>query len=181
VNFLALSVPRRRGRSWCGGNRLSVWPQHATNARLFQAAEIVATSLKIELLDVDVRTAPDIERAVAAVAEKVDSGLLILPSPATTDHHELIVQLAASYKLPAIYPYRDLAEGGGLMSYGPDVSDDYKRAAVYIDRIVRDERPADLPVEAPSKFEFMINLKTAKALGLTVPPALLATADEVIE
>jgi len=156
-------------------------PQHSTNAKLFQYAQTVATSLKVKLVDADVRTAADIERAVAAAAEKIDSGLLVLPSPATTDHHELIVQLAASYKLPAMYPYRDLAEGGGLISYGPNVSDDYRRAAVYIDRILKGERPADLPVQAPSKFELMINLKTAKALGLTVPPTLLATADEVIE
>ena len=156
-------------------------PQHSTNAKLFQAAQTVATSEKIELIDADVRTTPDIERAVAAAAEKPDSSLMILPSPATTDHHGLIVQLAANYKLPAIYPYRDLAEGGGLISYGPNVSDDYKRAAVYIDRILKGESPRDLPVQAPSKFELMINLKTARALGLTVAPALLATADEVIE
>ena len=156
-------------------------PQHSTNAKLFQAAQVVATSLNIELIDTDVRTAPDIESAIATTAARVGSSLLILPSPATTDHHDLIVRLAATYKLPAMYPYRDLAEGGGLISYGPNVSDDYKRAAVYIDRILKGERPADLPVQAPSKFELMINLKTAKALGLTVSPTLLATADEVIE
>jgi putative ABC transport system substrate-binding protein len=143
-------------------------PEHSTNAKLFQAAQGVATSLNIELTEANVRTTSDIDRAVAATAEKADSGLLILPSPATTDHHELIVQLAASYKLPAIYPYRDLAEGGGLISYGPKVSDDYKRAAVYIDRILKGENPADLPVQAPTKFELIINLKTAKALGLTI-------------
>jgi putative ABC transport system substrate-binding protein len=156
-------------------------PQHSTNAKLFQAAQVVATSLNIELTDSDVRTAPDIERAVATAAARVGSSLLVLPSPATTDYHDLIVRLAATYRLPALYPYRDLAEGGGLISYGPNVSDDYKRAAVYIDRILKGERPADLPVQAPSKFELMINLKTARALGLTVPPTLLATADEVIE
>lgn len=156
-------------------------PQHSTNVKLFQAAKVVATSLNIELIDSDVRTAPDIERTMATTAAKVGSSLLILPSPATTDHHDLIIRLAATYKLPAMYPYRDLAEGGGLISYGPNVSDDYKRAAVYIDRILKGERPSDLPVQAPSKFELMINLKTARALGLTVSPTLLATADEVIE
>jgi ABC-type uncharacterized transport system substrate-binding protein len=156
-------------------------PQHSTNAKLYQAAQAVATSARIELTEANVRTPPDIERAVAAAADKAGSSLLILPSPVTTDHHALIIQLAASYKLPAIYPYRDLAEGGGLVSYGPKVSDDYKRAAIYIDRILKGENPADLPVQAPSKFELMINLKTARALGLTVSPSLLATADEVIE
>jgi putative ABC transport system substrate-binding protein len=156
-------------------------PQHATNAKLFQSAQTIATAAKLELVHASVRNPDDIERVIIEAAKRVDTGLLVLPSPATTDHHGLIVQLAAQYKLPAIYPYRDLAESGGLMSYVPNVSEDYKSAALYVDRILKGERPADLPVQAPTKFELMINLKTAKAIGLAVSPQLLAQADEVIE
>ena len=156
-------------------------PQHSTNAKLFQAAQPTANSLHIELMEANVRNAKEINDAIALAEAKAGTGLLILPSPPTTDYHELIVQLAAQYKLPAIYPYRDLAAGGGLLSYGPNVSDDYKNAAIYIDRILKGERPADLPVQAPAKFELVINLKTAKALGLAVPPTLLTAADDVIE
>lgn len=156
-------------------------PQHATDAKLFQSAQTVATAMKLELIDASVRNSEDIERVMAEAAKMSDTGLMVLPSPATTDHHALIVQLAMRYKLPAIFPYRDLAEGGGLMSYGPNVSEDYKSAALYVDRILKGERPADLPVQAPAKFELMINLKTAKAIGLAISPQLLAQADQVIE
>ena len=156
-------------------------PQHVTNAKLFQSAQGVGASMKIEGVEVSARSSAEIENAIGAVAAKPDSGLLVLPSPVTTDHHELIVQLAARYKLPAIYPYRDLAQGGGLISYGPNLSDDYRSAASYVDRILRGERLTNLPVQAPTKFEIVLNLKTAKALGLTLPQSLLATADEVIE
>jgi hypothetical protein len=106
---------------------------------------------------------------------------LVLPSPVTTDNQALIVQLAAKYKLPAIYPYRDLAQGGGLISYGPNLSDDYRSAASYVDRILRGEKLANLPDQAPTRFEIILDLRTARALGLTVPQSLLATADEIIE
>jgi putative ABC transport system substrate-binding protein len=155
-------------------------PQHVTNAKLL-SAQGVGASMKIEVVQVSARSSAEIENAIGAVAAKPDSGLLVLPSPVTTDHHELIVQLAARYKLPAIYPYRDLAQGGGLISYGPNLSDDYRSAASYVDRILRGERLTNLPVQAPTKFEIVLNLKTAKALGLTLPQSLLATADEVIE
>jgi putative tryptophan/tyrosine transport system substrate-binding protein len=156
-------------------------PQHSTNAKLFQAAQPTAKSLQIELTEANVRSAKDIDEAVTSAAAIPGGGLLILPSPATTDYHDLIVRLAAQHKLPAMYPYRDLAAGGGLVSYGPNVSEDYKSAAIYIDRILRGERPADLPVRAPAKFELVVNLKTAKALGLSLSPSLLARVDEVIE
>ena len=156
-------------------------PQHATNAKLFQAAQAFARSLNIELAEADVRNQAEIAAAAATIAQRPNSGLLVLPSPATTDFHEVIVQLAARYGLPAIYPYRELAGAGGLMSYGPNIPEDYKGAALYVDRILKGEKPADLPVQAPAKFDLMINMRTAKALGLIIPPSLLATADEVIE
>jgi putative ABC transport system substrate-binding protein len=123
----------------------------------------------------------EIETAFGAFATRPESGLLVLPSPVTTDNQALIVQLAAKYKLPAIYPYRDLAQGGGLISYGPNLSDDYRSAASYVDRILRGEKLANLPVQAPTRFEIILDLRTARALGLTVPQSLLATADEIIE
>ena len=156
-------------------------PQHSTNAKLFEAAKPVAASLQIDLSEANVRTRTELEDAVRIAATKPGGGLVILPSPATTDFHSLIVDLAAQYKLPAIYPYKDLAAGGGLMAYGPNVSEDYRSAATYIDRILHGEKPSDLPVQAPEKFELLINLKTAKALGLLVPASLLASADEVLE
>jgi hypothetical protein len=112
---------------------------------------------------------------------KFAGGLLVLPDNFTTDHHRAIITLAARYRLPAVYPYRLFTAAGGLMSYGIDVSDRYRGAASYVDRILKGAKPADLPVQAPTKFELVINLKTAKALGLDVPPTLLARADEVIE
>jgi putative tryptophan/tyrosine transport system substrate-binding protein len=156
-------------------------PQHATNAKLLQSAQSVGKSMKLEVVEASVRNSAEIETAIGALAAEPDSGMLVLPSPVTTDHQELIVQLAARYKLPAIYPYRDLAQGGGLISYGPNLSDDYRSAASYVDRILRGERPTNLPVQAPTRFEIFLNLGTARALGLTVPQSLLSTADEIIE
>jgi putative ABC transport system substrate-binding protein len=155
-------------------------PQHATNAKLFEAAKTVGASINVDVLEANIRTQSDTVKAIDAAAG-VGSALMVLPSPATTDQHHLIIQLAVQHKLPAIFPYRDLAEGGGLVSYGPNVSEDYRSAASYVDRILKGERPSDLPVQAPAKFELIINLKTAKALGLTISPSLLARADEVIE
>ena len=116
-----------------------------------------------------------------AAPGKAQSGLIVTSSPSALIHRDLIIKVAAQHRLPAIYPFRPFATGGGLASYGPDLVDPHRRAAGYVDRILKGEKPADLPVQAPTKFELVINLKTAKALGLTVSPTLLARADEVIE
>ena len=127
------------------------------------------------------RDAAEVERAVAAFARGSNYGLIVTGSALALVHRNLIIRLAARYKLPAIYYARNLVADGGLISYGPDPVDDFQRAAGYVDRILKGEKPADLPVQAPTKYELVINLKTAKALGLTVPETLLARADEVIE
>ena len=130
---------------------------------------------------VNVRDAGEIERAIAAFARTSNGGLVVTASPLTFVHRDLLIALAARHKLPAVYFQRIFATGGGLISYGSDVVDQYRRAAGYVDRILKGEKPADLPVQAPTKYELAINLKTAKTLGLTVPSSLLARADEVIE
>jgi putative tryptophan/tyrosine transport system substrate-binding protein len=141
----------------------------------------VAPSLRVEVNPVNVRDAGEIERAVAAFARAPNGGLIVTASPAAQLHHELIISLASRHKLPAVYPFRYFAADGGLISYGPDQLDQYRQAAGYVDRILKGEKPADLPVQAPAKYELVINLKTAKALGVAVPQTLLASADEVIE
>jgi putative tryptophan/tyrosine transport system substrate-binding protein len=128
-----------------------------------------------------VRDASEIERGIAAFAREPNGGLIVPVPSSVTLHRELIIALAVRYRLPAIYSARFFVTSGGLISYAPDPIDQYRRAAGYVDRILKGEKPADLPVQAPTKFELVINLKTAKALGLTVPPSLLATANEVIE
>jgi putative ABC transport system substrate-binding protein len=153
----------------------------APHGSFLRAAEVAAPSLGVTVSVVDVQKSGEIERAIAAFASQPDSGLLVFPHPNTIANRGLINTLAASHQLPAIYPYRYFAAGGGLISYGPDQIDQWRGAARYIDRILKGEKPANLPVQAPTKFETVINLKTAKALGLTVPPSLLARADEVIE
>ena len=145
------------------------------------AIQAVAPSFGVELSPVDVREADEIERAVAAFAPGSNGGLIVSSSGFAVRHRQLIVTLAAKHRLPAVYPFRVYATAGGLISYGPDPIDPHRRAAAYIDRILKGEKPADLPVQAPTKYELVINLKTAKALGITVPPTLLARADEVIE
>jgi putative ABC transport system substrate-binding protein len=152
----------------------------AGNAQ-FGAIQAVAPSLGVEVSPVNMRDASELERAVAAFARSATDGLIVTGSPWATTHRNLIITLAARHKLPAIYYQRSLAAAGGLISYGPDFVDQYRGAAAYVDRILRGEKPADLPVQAPTKYELVINLKTAKALGLEVPPTLLARADEVIE
>jgi ABC-type uncharacterized transport system substrate-binding protein len=156
-------------------------PAIASGIGQFGAVQIVAPSLGVGLSPVDVRDAGEIERAVAAFASGLNGGLIVTASPLTTVHRNLIVTLAARHKLPAVYPTRYYVAAGGLISYGPDLLDQYRRAAGYVDRILKGEKPADLPVQAPTKYELVINLKTAKALGLTVPVSLLGRADEVIE
>jgi putative ABC transport system substrate-binding protein len=147
----------------------------------FGAIQAVAPSLGVDLRAVDVRDAGEIERAIAAFAQGSNGGLIVTGSPAAAFHRALIIALAARHRLPAVYNSRPYAADGGLISYGPDFVDQYRRAAGYVDRILKGEKPADLPVQAPTKYELVINLKTAKALGLEVPPTLLARADEVIE
>ena len=135
----------------------------------------------MEASPINARDAGDIERAVAAFARSANGGLIVTGSPLTAFHRDLIITLAARHNLPAVYPVRYFVAGGGLISYGSDLNDQNRRAAGYVDRILNGEKPADLPVQAPTKYELVINLKTAKALGLEVPPSLLARADEVIE
>jgi putative ABC transport system substrate-binding protein len=147
----------------------------------FAAIQAIAPSLQMELSPVDVRDASEIERAVTAFADRPNGGLIATASASTAIHRELIIALATRHKLPAVYPFRYYVTSGGLISYGPDTVDQYRLAARYVDRILKGEKPADLPVQAPTKFETVLNLKTAKTLGLTVPETLLARADEVIE
>ena len=130
---------------------------------------------------VDARDAPEIERAITVFAQSSNGGLIVTPSPVANRHRDLIVTLAARHKLPAVYYERSFVAAGGLISYGADFIDQYRQAAGYVDRILKGEKPADLPVQAPTKYELVINLRTAKALGLEVPQSLLARADEVIE
>ena len=147
----------------------------------FAAMQAVAPLLKVEVSPINLRDAGEIERAVVAFAGSPNSGLTVAPSASGDRHSELILSLAAGHRLPAVYYQRDFVVRGGLVSYGVDELDQYRKAAGYVDRILKGEKPADLPVQAPTKYELIINLKTAKALGLTVPETLLATADEVIQ
>jgi ABC-type uncharacterized transport system substrate-binding protein len=146
-----------------------------------RAAESLAPSLGIELVPTPVETAADIERAIESFARVPDGGLLLTPGGTAILDRDLIIALAARYRLPAVYTARDYVSAGGLMSYGIDLVNMYRQAASYVDRILRGDKPADLPVQAPTKYETVINLKTAKALGLDVPPTVLVRADEVIE
>ena len=147
----------------------------------FAAIQAVAPSLRVEVNPINTRDASEIERAVAVFAQPSNGGLIVTAGASATLHRELIITLAARHKLPAVYYERFFIAAGGLVSYGPDYVDQYRRAAGYVDRILKGDKPADLPVQAPTKYETVLNLKTAKALGLDVPPALLARADEVIE
>jgi putative ABC transport system substrate-binding protein len=147
----------------------------------FAAIQTAAPSFGVELSPVDVRDAPEIERAVTAFARESNGGLIVPAGPLAALHRELIITLAARHRLPAVYSVRFYVAGGGLISYGPDSIDQVRSATGYVDRILKGEKPADLPVQAPTKYELVINLKTAKALGLDVPPMLLARADAVIE
>jgi putative ABC transport system substrate-binding protein len=156
-------------------------PAVPTGPAQFGVIQVAAPSLKVEVIPISVRDAPEIERAVVTFAPTSNGGLIVMGGAATAIHRNLIFTLAAHHKLPAIYAERSFTAGGGLISYGSDYVDQYRRAAGYVDRILKGEKPADLPVQAPTKFELVINLKTAKTLGLDVPPMLLARADEVIE
>jgi putative tryptophan/tyrosine transport system substrate-binding protein len=156
-------------------------PAVASGIGQFGAVQAVAPSLGVELSPVDVRDAPEIERAVTSFARFGNGGLIVTPSPLSTRHRDLIIMLAARHRLPAVYAWRYFVTAGGLISYGPDSIDQYRQAAGYVDRILRGEKPADLPVQSPTRYELVVNLKTAKALGLEVPATVLARADEVIE
>ena len=156
-------------------------PAMAGGTGQYGAIASAASSLRMEVSPVNVRDAGEIERAVAAFARSANGGLIVTAGALTVVHRDLITALAARHKLPSVFHRKLFVTDGGLISYGPDVVDQFRRAAGYVDRILKGEKPADLPVQAPTKFELVINLKTAKALGLTVPPTLLARADEVIE
>jgi putative ABC transport system substrate-binding protein len=156
-------------------------PAIPTGPAQFGVIQAVSPSLRVEVNPVNVRDAGEIERAVAAFARSANGGLIVTGSNLVTLHRDLIITLAARHKLPAVYYERFFVAAGGLISYGPDFVDQYRRAATYVDRILKGEKPADLPVQAPTKYELVVNLKTAKALGLEIPPSVLARADEVIE
>ena len=147
----------------------------------FGAVQAAASSLKVELTPLGVRDKEEIEHGIAAFARKPNSGLIVTGTASTVVHRDLIIMLAARHKLRAVYPFSYFAATGGLISYGSDAIDQFRRAAGYVDRILKGEKPADLPVQAPTKFELVINLKTAKALGFKLPTSVLARADEVIE
>jgi putative ABC transport system substrate-binding protein len=156
-------------------------PSIAAGPAQFAAIQTVAPSLGVELRPVDVQDEGEIERAVTAFAQDPNSGLIVTGSALAAFHRDLIITLAARHRLPAVYFLHSFAAAGGLISYGPDVVDQFRRAAGYVDRILKGEKPADMPVQAPTKYELVVNLKTAKALGLTIPPSVLTRADEVIE
>jgi putative ABC transport system substrate-binding protein len=166
-----------------GITRAAVIRDHATpsGSAQFAVIQAVASLLRVVVSPVGLRDTDEIERAVADFVHSRNGGLIVTGSALATRHRNLIIALAARYKLPAVYPARFFVTGGGLVSYGPDLVDQYRRVAGYVDRILKGEKPGDLPVQAPTKYELVINLKTAKALGLEVPPTLLARADEVIE
>ncbi len=148
----------------------------------WSAVQTVAPAFGVELTSVDMRDGGEIERALASFAGMANGGLIVTTSLGVEKHHELIISLAAKHRLPAIYSNRDyVTTGSGLIFYGPNLLEQYRRAAGYVDRILRGEKPGDLPVQVPTKYDLVINLRTAKALGLTVPPTLLARANEVIE
>jgi putative ABC transport system substrate-binding protein len=148
---------------------------------IWRGAEAAAPALALEVIKVVCHSPAEIEPAFAAFSGPSNHGLIVAPTPLFMSSRDVIVQLAASHRLPAVYPFRYYSAVGGLMSYGIDVVDIVRRSASYVDRILKGEKAADLPIQQPTKFELVINMKTAKALGLTIPPSLLARADEVIE
>ena len=166
-----------------GVRRVSVLTEldNPSAAPQFAAIQTVAPSMGVELKLLGSNDNGSIERGISDFARTGDGGLIALRLSQVITHRKLIIKLAAQHRLPAVYPLHIFATDGGLISYGPDVVDGFRQAASYVDRILKGEKPADLPVQAPTKYELVINLKTAKALGLTIPPAVLGRADEVIE
>jgi putative ABC transport system substrate-binding protein len=154
---------------------------NASWAGIFRTIETAATTLGVAATAIDVRDAADIDRTITAFGAQSNGGLIVQPDGITSAHRRLIINLAAKHRLPAIYPFRFFATDGGLMSYGIDIVDQFRRAASYVDRILRGAKPSDLPVQAPTKFELVINLRVAKALGLKIPEAFLLRADELIQ
>jgi ABC-type uncharacterized transport system substrate-binding protein len=169
-------IAPRLARAAVMGNRKT-----ASLDYFLRSAQAVAPSFAIEVVASHVETAADIERAIESIARMPDSSLILPPDAMTVTHRDLIIALVARHRLPAVYPVHLFVVAGGLMSYGTDQDAMFRLAAFYVDRILRGDKPAELPVQAPTKFETSVNLKTAKALGLTVPPGLLVAADEVIE
>jgi putative tryptophan/tyrosine transport system substrate-binding protein len=162
-------------------NRVAALFDAAANVAFLRSAEAVAPSLGVTVTAIDFHDGGEIEHVIATFASQADGGLIVVPNPATVANRASIIILAARHRLPAIYPYRYFATEGGLMSYGPDQIDQWRGAATYVDRILRGEKPGELPVQAPTKYELVVNMKTAKALGLNIPPTLPLRADEVIE
>ena len=156
-------------------------PALASGIGQFGAVQALAPSLGVELSPVDVRDTREIERAISSFARSSNGGLIVTATPSAAIHRDAIIALAAQHRLPSVYPYRFFVAGGGLVSYGPDTIDQYRRAADYVDRILKGEKPPNLPVQAPTRYETVINLKSAKALGIEIPSTLLARADEVFE
>jgi putative ABC transport system substrate-binding protein len=157
-------------------------PQSAPFADLFlRPVEAAASSFSVTPIAAAVRATDDLDRVFNALAREANGGLMVLPDIGMANHREALIALAAHHRVPAVYPFRYFAASGGLMSYGTDVAEVFRRAAAYVDHILRGTNPGDLPVQAPTKYELVINLKTAKAFGLTIPPAVLARVDEVIE
>ncbi len=156
-------------------------PALPTGTGQFGVIQAAAASFKVEVVPLNLRAMADIERGVAGFAQKPNGGLIATANPFAIAHRKEIIALAERHKLPSVYFEPFFAKDGGLVAYGPDIVDQYRRAAGYVDRILKGEKPADLPVQAPTKYRLVVNLKTAKTLGLTVPPPLLATADEVLE
>ena len=156
-------------------------PENVTAVGYLRTLQSFAPAIGVQLIPAHVHDVAEIEQAIDALGRESNGGFIVLPSPIALVYREQIVALAARYRLPAVYPFRYFVTSGGLVSYGIDSVEIFRRSASYIDRILKGEKPADLPVQNPTKYELVINLKTAKSLGLTVPPALLATADEVVE
>ena len=155
-------------------------PDNPGNQRLASWAIAAAPKFAVDVMAAPLRNSTEIETAMEGWGRQLEHGLIVLPDPSTNSHRKLIIELAAHYRLPAIHALRAATTDGGLMSYGVDLLDLFRQAAAYVDRILKGDKPTDLPVQAPTKYELVINLKTAKALGLDVPPTLLARADEVI-
>ena len=156
-------------------------PSETSGIGQLTAIQILAPSLGVEVAPVDARDSKEIERTVGTIARNANVGLIVTLSGSAIVHRKLLIALADRHRLPAIYPGRFFVKDGGLVSYGPDPIDGFRSGATYVDRILKGEKPADLPVQTPTKYELAFNLKTAKALGLEVPPSFLASADEVIE
>jgi len=156
-------------------------PNQGSGTSMYAIIQAMAPSLRVEVTPVNMRDAGEIERAIEVFTRVSNGGLIVTSGGSIDVRRDLIIALAARHKLPAVYGERNFVTAGGLISYGPDFVDQYRRAASYVDRILKGEKPADIPVQAPTKYELVINLKTAKALGLTIPPAVLARADAVID